>query len=316
MKLTLVVPTYGVEKYIPRFLTSLEINLQAGIEVLIINDGTKDNSAIIAEEFAARYPGYVRVVNKENGGVSSARNKGLELVRGEYIIFPDPDDYLADDYVGTILEAIDKYDSPDMIFFDYYEGSEQQGFTIKTVPDFKEGIVSKEIFVREFIKDKAIKGFLWSKAIKTSCYNGLFFNETTRFAEDYEILTDIALKLEKIVYIHKPLYYYVMREDSITHTAKLSDLLRFYKLVSDRQNKFAQAYKDLSICALVRTILSILIKFYDGESVNSAYRYERFIKDNFINIVCSKDLRLNEKKQCLLIYLGMAAFYYKLKHRK
>ena len=115
-KLSLIVPIYGVEKYIHKFLGSLEKNLLPGVEVLLIDDGTKDDSGKIADEFALMHPQYVRVVHKENGGLSSARNKGLEIAFGEYVIFPDPDDYLADDYVETILKAIDEYNNPDMIF--------------------------------------------------------------------------------------------------------------------------------------------------------------------------------------------------------
>ena len=68
IKLSLVVPTYGVEKYIHKFLGSLAKNLQSGVEVLIINDGTKDNSGKIAEEFANKYSEYIKVINKSNGG--------------------------------------------------------------------------------------------------------------------------------------------------------------------------------------------------------------------------------------------------------
>ena len=111
VKLSLIVPIYGVEKYINGFLSSLEKNLQIGIEVLLINDGTKDNSDKIAEQFALKHRECVRVVHKENGGASSARNYGLQLAKGEYVIFPDSDDLLADNYVITILDAIRDYDS-------------------------------------------------------------------------------------------------------------------------------------------------------------------------------------------------------------
>lgn len=251
IQLSLVVPTYGVENYIPRFLNSLEKNLQVGVEVIVINDGTKDKSAIIAEDFASKYPEYVKVINKENGGISSARNKGLEVAKGEYIIFPDPDDYLADNYVSTILEAINKYNMPDMIFFDYYVCSSQKGFKLNTVPVFHEGKVSKEKFIREFIKDINLKSTVWCKAVKKSYYNDLEFNTKIKLAEDFELLTDLILRLESIVYIQRPLYYYVRRDGSLTLTASLEDLIIFYGLVKDRIDKYSRVYRGLSKCKLI-----------------------------------------------------------------
>ncbi|MBQ7884187.1 MAG: glycosyltransferase [Phascolarctobacterium sp.] len=195
--LSLIVPIYGVEKYIDRFLYSLEKNLQSGIEVLLIDDGTRDNSGKIADKFALLHADNVKVVHKENGGASSARNLGLDIARGKYVIFPDSDDYLSEDYVAVILNSIKKYNEPDMIFFDYYVVENDKDKKLCTVPSFGEGIIDKEMFLKEFVKDKEIKSFLANKAIKRTFYNGLKFNTETRVAEDYELLTDIALLIKK-----------------------------------------------------------------------------------------------------------------------
>lgn len=316
VKLTLVVPVYGVEDYINKFLNSLEKNLQSGIEVLIIYDGTRDNSGKIAEEFALKYSEYVTVVYKENGGVSSARNKGLELAKGEYIIFPDPDDWLTEDYVETILRTIDNYNEPDFVFFDYYVGSNEKGFKRNTVLSFKEGFVDKEKFIYEHAKDESIKGMVWCKAIKKSLYDGLRFNTETRVAEDYELLTDLVLKIKTIVYIPKPLYYYVLRESSLTHKGTLDDSLRFYEIALDRYKKHSILYKELSMYRLIKIAHSILAKAYtNGEKIDLG-KYEEMIKENIGNILFSRDFKLNEKKQCLLVYLGLAKTYYKIKHGK
>lgn len=315
LKLSLVVPMYGVEKYLHKFLNSLERNLKPGIEVLIINDGTKDNSGEIAEKFAVRYPDYVNVVHKENGGISSARNKGIELAKGEYIIFPDPDDCLAEDYVDTILMAIDEYDMPDMIFFDYYVGCDEKGFKCNTVPNFEKGIVVKEKFMREHIKDTNIKGMVWCKAIKKSLYDGLWFNTNTRIAEDYELLTDLVLRIEKIVYIPKPLYYYIMRENSLTHTGTLKDMQRFYDLVLDRYLKHSKVYKDLSVSKVVRVALDLVVKEYREGSTSDLATYENVIKENIKSILWSSEFKFNEKRKCLFVYWGLAKSYYRLKHK-
>ena len=315
-KLSLVVPIYGVEKYINRFFDSLEKNLQPGVEVLLIDDGAKDNSGKMADEFAIKYPEYVQVIHKENGGLSSARNKGLEIAAGEYIIFPDPDDYLANDYVETILNAIYEYNNPDMIFFDYYVGTCDADFKINTVAEFKEGVVPKEKFIKEHIKDASIKGMVWFKAIKKSFYDGLVFNTETRVAEDYELLTDLVPKLETIIYIPRPLYYYIMRENSLTNTANFKDTLKMYDLVKDRYIKHSMIVKDVSNFHLIKVSLGILIRIYTNGYIMETEKYELTIKDNFRNIIFCNDFSMNEKKQCLLVYLGIAKRYYERKYKK
>lgn len=311
--LTLVVSIYGVEKYIHKFLDTLEPQLRFDVQVLIIDDGTKDNSGRIADEFAQRHSRYVTVVHKENGGLSSARNKGLELAKGQYIIFPDPDDYLEKDYIQTIIDTIKTYDWPDLVFFDYYAGSKKKGFKIHTVSGFRQGIISKEKFICEFVKDTNIKSMVWCKAIKKEFYEGLTFNTKTRVAEDYELLTNLVLKVESIVYVSRPLYYYVMREDSLIHTGTLKDVLRFYELCLDRYNKYSLFYKEISFHGLVRAAKSILLQGYISNDEIDLSRYEKIIKDNIINILLDREFCLNEKKQYLLIYFNLAKHYYRAK---
>lgn len=118
--LSIVVPIYGVEKYIGKFLQSLVPNLSPEIEVILVDDGSKDNCATIIDEFAKAHNN-IEVIHKVNGGVSSARNAGIEKATGEYITFLDPDDYIAGNYAITLLEAVKKYDSPDFLIYNHLD---------------------------------------------------------------------------------------------------------------------------------------------------------------------------------------------------
>ena len=316
VKLSLIVPIYGVEQYIHKFLDSLEKNLQSNIEVLLIDDGTKDTSGIIADKFASKYPEYCTVIHKENGGLSSARNTGLKFATGQYILFSDPDDSLAPDYVSTVLNAIDKFDAPDIILFDYYSGTYEKGFKVNTVPTFKEGVISKESFIRELSIDKYVKSFLVCKAIKKSLYDGLTFNTTTKFAEDYELLTDLAIKVETIAYVPKPLYYYIKRTTGLTYNQSVKDAIRFYDLVIDRYTKHSKLYSNISSARIIKAAHIVIQKAYlkkdDDIDLNI---FENHIKNNIATIIFSNEFTLNEKKQCLLVYLGLAKLYYNSKSK-
>lgn len=316
IKLSIIVPTYGVEKYIKRFFASLEKNLLKGIEVIIIDDGSKDRSGVLSDEFALKYCEYIRVIHKENGGVSSARNKGMELAKGEYIIFADPDDYLADCYAENILNAIESYNKPDMIFFDYFYGSENTGFKSNNVRHLKKGFIDKEVFIREQAKDIQVNGSLCLKVIRKSLYDGLWFSNKTRLSEDHEMLTELSLRCETIVYLPMSLYYYINREDSITHTITLQDQIKLYEIALARYTKHSKLYKNLSVAMLVKAAYNVIVKSYAENSDIDIVVYENTIKDNICKIIFSSEFKLNDKKRLIFVYLGILELYYKSKYNK
>lgn len=313
IKLSLCVPIYGVEKEIPRFLQSLEQNLREDVEVLLIDDGTKDNSGKIADAFAKRYARYVQVIHKTNGGVSSARNTGLELARGEYVIFPDPDDYLAEDYTAKIIEMIEKYNNPDMIFFDYFVGKSVDNMKRRTISSWQEGFIDKRGFIQEFVKDQDIKGYVWNKAIKQSFYGGRKFNSQTRVGEDYEILTDMVVEMDSFVYLQVPLYYYMLRTNSLTRTARIEDDLALSRLIAMRYQLYTRLYGKMSKCSMLNNAIRVVCKGYEEDGVDVTL-FVRMIRDNIIEILTGQDYRMNDKKRALLIYLGLARRYYQ--HKK
>lgn len=313
IKLSLCVPIYGVEKEIPRFLDSLEKNLCEGVEVILVDDGTKDNSGKIADAFAEKHADCVRVIHKPNGGVSSARNKGLEMARGEYVIFPDPDDYLADDYVSTILDAIEKYDAPDMIFFDYYTGNAEKGFKRKTVSSFREGRITKEMFVREFIKDDEIRSYVWNKAIKRCLYGDRRFDTEIRVAEDYDLLTDMVVEMTSFVYIPKALCYYVVRLTSLTRTASMKDVVALYRIAVRRYDKFSQIYDGISLRSVINFANNVIKLNSEKHGDIDTAPFERVIKENIGQIITSDEYSFNAKKRAIFVWLGIARWYYRRK---
>ena len=102
--LTLVVPIFNKEQYLPRCIDSLLAQTVRDCEILLIDDGSADGSGAICDAYAAAHPERIRVIHKPNGGLSSARNAGIEAARGEWITFPDPDDWVEPEYVETFLE--------------------------------------------------------------------------------------------------------------------------------------------------------------------------------------------------------------------
>ena len=107
--LTLVVPIYNKELYLPRCLDALLVQTCPDFEILLIDDGSTDGSGAICDRYAVAHPDMIRVIHKLNGGLSDARNTGIEAARGEWITFPDPDDWVEPHYVQTFLELLAEY---------------------------------------------------------------------------------------------------------------------------------------------------------------------------------------------------------------
>ena len=314
--LSLIVPIYGVEAYLKRFLDSLEKNLKPGIEIILVDDGSKDNCGKIIDEFTAKQlPPHVSVVaiHKHNGGVSSARNAGLNIAKGEYVTFPDPDDYLADDYIESILAAINTNNFPDLIIFDYKEDVE--GIIKKCKKQYiREGFIDKENFIRLLAQDKVINSHLTNKVLSKELIKNLKFRENVRVLEDFDFFTELALKINTIYYLNKVLYFVVVRNDSLTRTMQIRDYENSFKIAERRYKIFSNYYRNVSIFPLVLWAHKILKLKYENQIIIDSSSYEKFIKENIITILKDKNITFNEKKQCLFVYIGIAKIYYLLKY--
>lgn len=313
--LSLVVPIYGVELYLRRFLDSLEKNLRPGVEVILVDDGSKDNSGKIIDEFATKkYPPDVSVVaiHKSNGGVSSASNAGMAIAKGKYITFPDPDDYFSEDYIESVFETINKYNYPDLIIFDYKE--DICGKIKECQKQYnKKGLIDKNKFLKLFSEDKNINSHVNNKVFKIDIIKQTRFNVNIRVVQDFEFFTRIALKINTICYLPKVLYFYCSRNDSNTKTMSLNDCIKCFEIAENRYNIFNKYIIQTSIFPMILWAHKILQIAYKQRSDIYVEKYENFIRNNIMKILKSKEITLNEKKQCLFVYLRIAKIYYRLK---
>lgn len=218
LKLSIIVPVYNVEKYIRKCLDSL-LNQdldKSEYEILVINDGTKDSSAIIAKEIAAKNSN-MRVIDKENGGLSSARNEGLEHAQGEYVFFVDSDDYIESNVLKTILNKC------------YSDNLDMLAFNFRLVDDT--GRVSKEFYTTKIPTNKAFKGsdYLVNDRFIVMVYTYLYRLEFLRqndikfiqYGHEDENFTPRALYFcKKIIFIDLHVYNYYQRIDSYINNYK------------------------------------------------------------------------------------------------
>ena len=228
MKVSVIVPVYNVEQYIEKCLLSIKNQTLSDFECLIINDGTKDASIEVAKIVVGNDKRF-KFFDKENGGLSDARNYGIEKANGEYLCFIDSDDYIAPDLL-ELTYNMGKENNSDIVCFDMYYVNEDgsleyswgSNYTgVSNYKDNKEIIFSNnsannKIYKASFIKDKRF-------------FKGMWY-------EDLAVIPTWIAAANNMAHVYKPLYYYVQRQGSITHKADIR-IFDIYKAISMVKNK-------------------------------------------------------------------------------
>lgn len=213
---SIIVPVYNIKNYLPRCIESLLAQSDPDFEVILVDDGSADGSGALCDAYAAR-DGRFRVVHKANGGLSSARNAGLDAARGEYILFLDGDDYLALDAVQSLNAIAAAAGAFDFIQFRYAEtdGSWQPGARQK--PDVRICTDVREMFAYLY-QAGGVAASACTKLYRAALFRGLRFREGIAH-EDEQLLNSLLPRCRRVVYTDLMLYGYVMRSGSITHGA-------------------------------------------------------------------------------------------------
>ncbi len=234
-KLSIIVPVYNVEKYLDKCLDRILNSTYKDFELIVINDGTKDNSEQIITKYLEKeeYKDKITYISKENTGLSDTRNLGMSKAKGEYIAFVDSDDYIEPNMYELMMnKALEK--DYDIVACDVrlvYENSD------------KEKIVSsayeKDLFSKDEIKQTMLVYYpvVWNKIYKKSILDCVEFSKGVWY-EDMEFNLKVYPRINSIGVVKEPLYNYLQRGNSITYTYndKLYDIItnmdtviRYYK---------------------------------------------------------------------------------------
>lgn len=210
MMISIVIPIYNQEKYLRQSLDSIKNQTFTDLEVILIDDGSTDGSLAICQEYEKtdkRFKAY----SYENGGLSVARNRGIDLVTSPFITFLDPDDWLEEKAIEVLYNSLQNHQA-DISCCGYYLASEEE---IKSVWDSDKDIIwSREEALQTLFIGKEMKDFAWGKLYKTKLFDGVRFPKGWYF-EDISTTYKTFNKAKKIVKIEKPLLYYRQHDASI-----------------------------------------------------------------------------------------------------
>lgn len=202
-KISVIVPVYKAEAYLHRCVDSIIAQTFTDWELLLVDDGSPDRSGDICDEYASK-DARIRVFHKENGGVSSARQKGLDEAVGEYTIHADPDDWVEPMMLEELYKKA-KADDADMVICDYYmnDGKNQTYITQKP-SNLDSNTVLKELF-------QQLHGSCWNKLVRRVCYSGKAdFPDGINCCEDLIWCVKVLKQNPRISYIHKAYYHYIL----------------------------------------------------------------------------------------------------------
>lgn len=271
-KVSIIIPCFNVELYILECLQSVfnTINSHSEVEVIIINDGSTDRTNEIIGSIASSHSN-CRVIEQENGGLSAARNTGLDIANGEYIAFLDGDDILSRDYIPEIIQAIAK-SSPDIIEIDAFrfDGISREDFPLCSY--FGEMSVSTPLDLKPVYN--LAKWYVWGRIYKSDIIGDFRFEKGRRY-EDMMFTPYIYLNARKIYGINKKLLGYRHTPNSITKTIKECD----YTDTVYALQKLSNAY-DRTTSSDEKSILML--------SRVKNFSYLKFITNNFYGYFSNK----------------------------
>lgn len=304
-KVSIIVPIYKVEKYLEKCVDSLTNQTYKNIEIILVDDGSPDNCPLLCDDFS-KLDDRIVVVHKKNGGLSSARNAGLDVCTGDYIMFIDSDDYIANNMVESLLD-FNKSINADLVICDYYLVYDSK---LKSQNHFKRKKVVTENSKFEMLYQSkyAIPTLVaWNKLYRRELFNNLRYDEG-KLHEDEFIICKILKNAKKIAYLPEKLYYYVQRDGSIMSKFSLKsfdkieafDLRISFFRDNSVDNLIGEAqYQKLLAC------ISCLNGYShsDYEIDSSIIKKTEFEIDNLLTqLIISNSLKLKRKLKVLIYY--------------
>ena len=242
-KVSVIVPVYNAEKCIERCIRSILDQEYKDLEVIAVDDGSKDRSSQILDQLASE-DSRLCVVHKENGGVSAARNTALQLVKGEYVQFLDADDWITSDATKMLVRSLEENQADLCVAYFYRVVGEN--VAIQGSIDGANSL-SLQDYAQFMMMSPAdfYYGVLWNKLYKTSIFKqyGLKMQEDVKFAEDFIFNLEYLLHVNTIALLKRPVYYYVKTEGSLVNQGM--SLQKLYQMKTNVFTYYNNFYKNI-----------------------------------------------------------------------
>ena len=300
MLISIIIPVYNAEKFLPRCLTSIKNQTYKELEIILVNDGSSDNSGLICDNYSIKDNRFI-VIHKENGGVSSARNAALKIAKGNYIGFVDPDDWVENTMFDRLLHLIND-NQADMSICGFFKETED-GKILNSSNKSEIFKLDQKQAINEILSNNSIKGYLWNKLFSADIINKdnkLKFEEEIHFCEDLLFCIQYIIKAEKVIYDSSFYYHYLVHGKGVSQTnysikkvTALNAISKIIDLLNDKKynesKKYINLYMHMNISLLMHGLKEKKIdKNIREKLIGNLFRYNlKNIFDKKVKISCA-----------------------------
>jgi glycosyltransferase involved in cell wall biosynthesis len=301
-KISIIVPIYKVEQYIHKCIESIIHQTYANLEIILVDDGSPDNCGEICDEYAQK-DFRIKVIHKENGGLSDARNVAIDMAKGEYITFIDSDDFVTEDYIETLIDLVENYNVE--ISISQVQFCREDKDMIMHQKAIKAVVVNNLIGIERLLYQRGFETFACGKLYKKSLFDEIRYPKGMIF-EDILVTYQLIGKAKSIAITNKKTYYYLQRKDSILgdgYYNKKMDILQIFEMM---HKDFIENYPQLLLalkCRMISNLFSVLLLMPKGHQHEilfwnriKLYRWE---------VLFDKKGRLKTRIACLISYCGL-----------
>jgi len=314
--ISIIIPVYNTEKYLRKCLDSVCAQTLRNIEIIIVNDGSKDGSLLVIEEYLTKDQ-RIKLINQKNAGQASARNAGLEIAEGFYVGFVDSDDSIESNMFEELYSAAIRENADVAICNFNIVFEDETKKNIKSLFNIKNHLIKMdEIGVENYIR-QYIRGFKHGNEVYTRLYknellkeNAILFEKNTNnavpeIAEDMLFNLKCSLSIKKIVEVEVSPYNYLVRPGSSITSAKPDLILRFIKLVEKFENYSADKIEKIKLKKIVIMLMHSIIKeeimrfLKDGKKIEIINDISSCYDNQYLNKTLLKNLKVNWTKLSL-----------------
>lgn len=231
--ISIVIPVYNCKKYLAQNAQSLLNQTHRNLQIIYVDDGSTDGSSAMLDQLAAADP-RICVIHKENGGVSTARNAGLDAVKGSYVTFVDADDYVEPRYAEVLLQTLLENEAQIACCNIFLHRSEDILTLNEDVPS---GVWDQQEAVSNLATGHGIEPGTWAKIFPADLIRDIRYDTSIRYYEDYFFNLNVMCRASRVAFCNTHLYHYILHENSATTNAPLLKRVRDTIFVSDSAAK-------------------------------------------------------------------------------
>lgn len=289
-KISVIIPVYNREKSLKKCLDSVMGQTYKNLEIILVDDGSKDSSGVICDEYAAG-DSRIKVIHQQNAGVAAARNAGLAMATGDYIGWVDSDDWIEPDMYECMLDNAQKYEA-DIVVCSRLEQYENRSI-FKGWQQTK--ILDTEQALGLLLQDDIIKNYLWDKLWRRELFDNIHFPDVPIF-EDMAVTYKLFIQADRVVCLPEHGYNYLFHTGNLTADSSWLSCITFYFVAKKRydelQKKFPQ-FADLLACECVSAAAGIWAIYY-SVPYNERQIFNLQLKE--IGVFCKQHYRIALQK--------------------